>query len=130
MAGESELKKLLQNMNPELNDGVYVFCTLEEINDSLIPEAIGWFREREGMTVVLPKDKADELGFTYSFISAWITLNVHSSLEAVGLTAAVSKALTDAGISCNVIAAYYHDHLYVPLHEAERAMDVLRKITK
>jgi hypothetical protein len=91
-------------------------------------DLLGFFRENEGMTVILPKSNADDLGLPYSTVFAWITLSVHSSLEAVGLTAAVSHALTEAGISCNVVAAFYHDHLFVPVKDAARAMGVLRKM--
>ena len=66
----------------------------------------------------------------YSFVGAWITLNVHSALEAVGLTAAVSRALTEAGISCNVVAAYYHDHLFVPAEQGERALKILQDLAR
>jgi len=130
MPGETDLQKLLQNMNPELNEGEYVFCTLTEKDSPAISEAIGWFQEKEGATIVLPKYHADNLGIPYSFVAAWITLKVHSSLEAVGLTAAVSQALAHAGISCNIIAAYYHDHLFVPLEDTDRAMESLRNLTK
>jgi len=78
----------------------------------------------------LPKHQADDAALPYSMTCAWITLTVHSSLEAVGLTAAVSKALTNANISCNVIAAYYHDHIFVPAQDAQQAMDVLLQLTK
>jgi uncharacterized protein len=130
MTGETELKKLLQNMNPELNEGAYVFCTLDHKETPIIPvETIAWFHEREGMTVVLSKNQADKLGLTYANVFAWITLNIHSSLEAVGLTAAVSRALSQAGISCNMIAAYYHDHLFVPLESAHLALEILHNLT-
>lgn len=130
MAGETDLQKLLCGMNPELNAGEYVFCTLD-VNDMPADlKPLGWFHEKEGVTVVLPKTQADESGLSYSFVSAWITLNVHSALEAVGLTAAVSQALTYAGISCNIIAAYYHDHLFVPAADADRALEVLQNLTR
>jgi hypothetical protein len=67
-------------------------------------------------------------GFSFDYVAAWITLNVHSALEAVGLTAAFATALGQAGISCNVIAGYYHDHLFVGQADAERAMHVLRDL--
>ena len=76
--------------------------------------------------MVLPRLEADKAGLPYSFVAAWITLNVHSALEAVGLTAAVSQALALAGISCNVVAAYHHDHLFVPVSEARRALHILQ----
>ena len=80
--------------------------------------------------MILPKEKADAMNIPYSTTCAWITLTVHSSLEAVGLTAAVSKALTEANISCNIVAAFYHDHIFVPIADAPRAMDALFALTK
>jgi uncharacterized protein len=129
MVGETDLKKLIQNMNPRLNPGEYVFCTVERADVPTDWEPLGWFREQEGTTVIVPRSRADALGLSYSFGGAWITLNVHSALEAVGLTAAVSRALAQAGISCNIVAGYYHDHLFVPVHEANRALEMLRALT-
>lgn len=117
-------------MKPVFNAGQYVFCTLNSDDDLDVLQPLGMFREREGVTVVLPKEQADILSLPYSFVSAWITLMVHSALEAVGLTAAVSQSLAKAGISCNIIAGYYHDHLFVPVHEAERALGILKSISK
>ena len=85
---------------------------------------VGMFQEKEGITVILPREQADGLSLPYSLACAWITLTVHSSLEAVGLTAAISQALAEANISCNVVAAYYHDHLFIPIADADRAMEV------
>jgi hypothetical protein len=128
MSGETSLEKLLSSMSPRLNPGEFVFCTVE---DGLqIPAAgmLGSFREQEGLTVILERTRADALGLSYSYCAAWITLEVHSALEAVGLTAAFAGALGKAGISCNVVAAYYHDHIFVALQDAERAMQVLREL--
>jgi len=61
----------------------------------------------------------------YEFVAAWITLQVHSALEAVALTAAISHALTEAGVSANVVAGYTHDHVFVPLERADDAMRAL-----
>ena len=130
MIGEMNLDTLIREMKPELNAGKYVFCTLAPNDDISGLNPLGSFREREGVTVILPKDQADELGLPYSFVSAWITLTIHSSLDAVGLTAVVSQSLAKAGISCNIIAGYYHDHLFVPIHEAERALVILKSISK
>ncbi len=129
MNGETDLGSLLRDMKPELNAGEYVFCSVKA--DSLPPTAdpIGRFREPEGTALILPRDQADALGLSYSFVSAWITLTVHSALEAVGLTAAVSQVLAEAGISCNVVAAYFHDHLFVPVSEARRAVDLLQNLS-
>jgi hypothetical protein len=130
MSGEMNLNTLIREMKPERNAGEYVFCTLDLKDDPLNLKPLGWFREAEGVTVILPKEQADELGLSYSFVSAWITLTIHSSLDAVGLTAVVSQSLAKAGISCNIIAGYYHDHLFVPIHEAERALVILKSISK
>ncbi len=129
MKAESDLGSMLRCMKPELNFGEYVFCSVDA--DSLPPTAdpIGWFREPEGTTLILPRSQADALGLSYSFVSAWITLAVHSALEAVGLTAAVSQVLAEAGISCNVVAAYFHDHLFVPVREARRAVELLQNLS-
>lgn len=128
MAGETSLTTLLRSMSPQLNAGEYVFCTLV---DGQFPEGleiVGSFREQEGLTVILERSQAVRSGFGFDYVAAWITLNVHSALEAVGLTAAFASALGKAGISCNVIAGYYHDHLFVGQADAERAMQVLRDL--
>ncbi|SEN13061.1 hypothetical protein SAMN04487857_110120 [Pseudomonas sp. ok272] len=128
MAGETSLNTLLRSMSPQLNAGEYVFCTL---GDSPLPpgcDVIGSFREQEGLTVILERAQALKHGFSFDYVAAWITLNVHSALEAVGLTAAFATALGQAGISCNVIAGYYHDHLFVGQADASRAMSVLQQL--
>lgn len=128
MAGETSLTTLLRSMSPQLNAGEYVFCTLV---DGQFPEGleiVGSIREQEGLTVILERSQAERAGFGFDYVAAWITLNVHSALEAVGLTAAFASALGKAGISCNVIAGYYHDHLFVGQADAERAMQVLRDL--
>ncbi len=127
--GETDLKKLLRDMGAELNEGLYVFCTLDKKDIPIDLNPLGCFHEKEGWTVILPKDQADKAGLSYTCVSAWITLTIHSSLEAVGLTAAVSSVLAHAGISCNMVAAYYHDHLFVPLNEASRAMEILQSMS-
>ena len=113
MAGETNLQTLLKTMSPKLNEGDYVYCTVTTLNNIDPKEIIGLFKEDEGWTVILNKKLADNLGLSYTYISAWITLTIHSSLEAVGLTAAFATALGNEGISCNVVAAYYHDHIFV-----------------
>ena len=129
MTGEKSLAKLLKTMKPVHNPGEFVFCRVEHPNTIDINLAICLFKEQEATTVVLKKEIADHLGLEYSFIASWITLTVHSSLEAVGLTAAFSVALAEKGISCNVIAGYYHDHIFVPIADADRAMNVLLALT-
>ena len=128
MHGETDLDALIREMKPELNAGEFVFCTLTPNDNISGLNPLGSFREREGVTVILPKEQADELSLPYSFVSAWITLTVHSALDAVGLTAVVSQSLAQAGISCNIVAAYYHDHLFVPSKDADRALDILNSL--
>ena len=130
MPGETNLQKLLKGMKPKLNEGEYVFCVLDSSQAANALDPLCMFQETEGITVIIPKQQADDATLPYSNVCAWITLTVHSSLEAVGLTAAVSKALTEANISCNVVAAYYHDHIFVPLNDAERAMNALGKFSE
>ena len=129
MSGETNLQKLLKEMHPKLNEGEYVYCTVESKNDAAQLDPLGMFAEEESVTVILAKSKADALSLAYPMTFAWITLTIHSSLEAVGLTSAVAKALTEANISCNVVAAYYHDHIFVPLKDATRAMEVLQVLS-
>jgi len=129
MTGETDLNKILKSIRPKLNAGHYVFCVVNDLSRIDPSEIISTFREEEGITIVIKQELADQLNLTYSFIAAWITLTVHSSLEAVGLTAAFSSALSDEGISCNVIAAYYHDHIFVNKKDSEKTMDILRRLS-
>jgi hypothetical protein len=129
MTGETNLDKLLKTMNPKLNEGEYVFCTVNELSQFSFSDIILFFKEEEGFTIVVEKKLADNLHLEYTFIASWITLTVHSSLEAVGLTAAFSKALADENISCNVVAGYFHDHIFVDRKDAEKAMMVLESFS-
>lgn len=128
MTGETSLGALLRSMNPELNEGEYVLCTVADSKRVEGIEVVGSFREREGLTVILERSQAQQLGLDCDYVMAWITLTVHSSLAAVGLTAAFASALGQAGISCNVVAGFYHDHLFVGKDDALKAMDTLRAL--
>lgn len=130
MSGEKDLSILLKTMMPELNIGEYVFCTITPSTQVDQNDVILFFKEQEGNTVILKKEVADNLKLDYFFIASWITLTVHSSLNAVGLTAAFSKSLSDAGISCNVVAAFYHDHIFVDRNDTEKALKILNKFCK
>ena len=130
MTGETNLAALLKSMNPVLNEGEYVFCEIQESDAVDLSQAIYIFREKEGLTIVTKKEYADQLGLKYSFVSSWITLTIHSSLEAIGLTAEFTRALTEAKIACNVVAAYYHDHIFVAKKDGEPAMKVLLDFQK
>jgi uncharacterized protein len=125
MSGESDLRILLQTLKPHHNCGDYVFCTVENLSSINSDDVIMFFREQEGHTIIVRQDLADSVHLPYSFVAAWITLTVHSSLEAVGLTATISTALSKEGISCNVVAAFYHDHIFVDKKDASKALEIL-----
>jgi len=126
VTAERDLARLLAGMEPQMRPGEVVYVTRPTLTDDVT--AIAWVREDEGVTLVLDRGEADRMSFAYEFVAAMITLRVHSALEAVGLTAAVAGALTDAGIPCNVIAGYFHDHVFVPAEQGDRAMEVLRVV--
>jgi hypothetical protein len=130
MTGETSLPTLLRNMSPTLNDGEYVFCCLAGASPPADLQVLGSFREREGLSLILPRQQAERLGLEFDYTAAWITLEVHSALNAVGLTAAVASALADNGISCNVIAGYHHDHLFVAQADGQRAVAVLQQLAR
>ncbi|MCD0471405.1 ACT domain-containing protein [Flavobacterium sp. JAS] len=125
MSGEKDLEKLLKSMKPEHNLGDYVFCKVGKLENLDLNDVEMFFKEKEAITLILKKEIAERLNLEYSVVMSWITLTVHSSLEAVGLTAAFSKALSDNGISCNVVAAFYHDHIFVGTKDTEKAMGIL-----
>lgn len=114
-------------MAPVLREGDYVFCTLERARygDYSDADPIASFQEEEGLTLVMPRANADRAGLPYEGLFRCITLGVHSSLEAVGLTAAVARILANNGIAANVIAGYFHDHIFVQARFADRAIGLL-----
>ena len=132
MYGETNLKEMLSNLSPELLDGEFVFCSFENAqygeHANLQPFAV--VKEIEGLTFLIPKEKADEHNVKYASVFKGITLKVHSSLDAVGLTATFSKKLTEYGISANVIAGYYHDHIFVQSEKADKAMSAIRELSQ
>ncbi|TRO13244.1 ACT domain-containing protein [Ectopseudomonas mendocina] len=129
MSGETNLARLLQSMTPQLNPGQYVFCCVPAEYDCSGLQPIASLRETEGLSLVLPREAADAHNLSYDYVAAWITLEVHSSLAAVGLTASFSTALAQVGISCNVVAGFHHDHLFVPCERAEKALSTLRALS-
>lgn len=130
MSGEVDLTQLVQGMTPKLNSGEYVFVTVKDPSGISRRDMICEFKEKEGTSLVLEKSKADEFNLAYHFIASWITLQIHSSLEAVGLTALFSTELASHNISCNVIAGYYHDHIFVDKKDSKKAIKVLTNLSK
>ena len=128
MSGITDLDTLLQSMQPQLLETEWVFCSVKgRLGDYLALNPIATFMEPEGLTLVLEKLEATKAGLVFEQTFCQITLSVHSSLEAVGLTAAVAAKLTAKGISANVIAAYYHDHIFVPSAKASAALVALQE---
>jgi uncharacterized protein len=121
----SDLKGMLAGMEPVLNAGVWVYVV--SAGDLPVPlgDVVGMVREDEGVTLIVRAEVAEAAGLQPLFRAAWITLRVHSDLSGVGLTAAFAGALGAAGISCNVVAGAYHDHLFVAEGDAEAAMAAL-----
>ena len=120
-----DLQVLLKSMKLEQKSGDYVFCKVEKLENLNLDEIDMIFREQEAITLILKKETADKLNLEYSVVMSWITITVHSSLEAVGLTAAFSKALSENGISCKIVSAFYHDHIFVTKSDTREAMNIL-----
>ena len=126
MSGERDLGLLLASMRPVLVEGRFVFCTAPDVPEGLHP--VVTVREPEGTTIVVERDEADRAGLGYSYVAAMITLRVHSALDAVGLTAAVATELAAHGLSCNVVAGFFHDHLFVGYDDRQTAVDLLEAL--
>jgi hypothetical protein len=122
------LAALLASLEPELQPGVWVYAQLPTTARVSDLHALACFREAEGWTVVVAEETAQAAGLAVRFRAAWITLTVHSALEAIGLTAAFATALAEAGIACNVMAGVCHDHLFVPVAQGSAALTCLRTL--
>jgi len=123
---------MISGMAPTVQPGNYVFISTADpaLVELLIFQAMATFEENEGKSMLLPVDLAKKSGFSVDQPMSCITLNVYSSLEGVGLTAAVSAALGDNSIPCNMVAAFHHDHVFVPSEMCDRAMEVLTSLQK
>lgn len=117
-------------MHPKLLDGEFVFCTFPEktYGDLADLNPIASYLEDEGLSLLIKKSQADSANIRYESTFKGISLSVHSSLDAVGLTAAIATALAEHGIPANVVAAHFHDHIYVPANKAEIALKLLREL--
>ncbi|MFI8962909.1 ACT domain-containing protein [Streptomyces sp. NPDC053493] len=130
MSAERDLTRLVAGMRPELHDGRYVFTAVAGTAAPAGLAPVVTVAEREGLTLVVRQEDADAASLAYDYVAGWITLRVHSALDAVGLTAAVAGALADAGLSCNVVAGYHHDHLFVEHARAQEALAVLEDLAR
>lgn len=130
MQAKTNLKELIQSMSPKLHEGTYVFVSVPSIAGIPQDKLIAQFREEEGITLILSQGDADQFNLAYDYVAAWITLQVHSALEAVGLTAAFASELAEHNISCNVVAGYFHDHIFVAEADGLRALIVLEAMRK
>lgn len=130
MQGETDLAVLLKSMEPELDVREYIFCSAAETGHDISADA-AWavISEDEGKTFILQRKTADRYGILYESVFKKITLKIHSSLDAVGLTAKVSAKLAELGISANVIAGYYHDHIFVRSADSARALAGLQELS-
>jgi len=130
--GESNLNKLLTSMAPTVLPEEFVFCTIPDgkYGDYIDISPLASFSEAEGLTLVITKENAEILKLPYKSIFKGITLTIHSSLDAVGLTAAVSNILAKKNISANIIAGYYHDHIFVQIEKVDLAIKALNEFTK
>jgi hypothetical protein len=121
----ANLDELLRSLDPRLNPGAYVFVSLPEGQPFELSTAVAFIREAEGTSVVMDAAAAAAAGFAITQTYAWISLSVHSDLQAVGLTAALARALAAAKIACNVVAGARHDHVFVPADQAQAAVSAL-----
>lgn len=125
-SGETDLDNLIKNMQPVLEDEDLVFCSLSPARaEEYFVLCQGYYLEREGITVIIGKHLADLNDLAYDLVFKRITLNVHSSLAAVGFLARITEVLAAQGISVNVVSAYYHDHLYIQSNLAQAALETL-----
>lgn len=122
------LADMLEGLSPVMADDTYLFVTVPD--DHAADGAIGWFREAEGISLIMPRDAALTAGHADGSPMRMIMLQVHSSLDGVGLTATVAARLADRGIACNMVAAFHHDHLFVPAERADEALVILQQLQR
>ena len=130
MPGQTDLKKILESIDPYLVDESFIFMTtdqsLSSISNTLNP--IASFKENEGLSLVITQATADKNAITYDSVFSCISLGVHSSLESYGLISTISRELTQNNISTNVFSGYYHDHIFVQSEKADKALEIISKI--
>ncbi len=128
--GITNLDVLIKSMDPVLSGKTYYFCSFKKPDPALVKKSVGMFIEKEGMTLILEEqDVPKGKGMAVSNPHAFITLNVNSDLQAVGFLAALAPHLAEAGISINVVSAFYHDHLFVPKERGPEALEILKDLS-
>jgi hypothetical protein len=131
MTEETNLRKILQTLGPELSAESFVFSRVsEKLGRVLAPESLGFFREQEGVTLILPRELAEDHQLDYELVFRKITLTVHSSLAAVGLLAEVTRVLAARDVPVNVISGYAHDHLFILEKDVEAALKSLEELSE
>ena len=125
MSAERDLDTLQRHLSPRLHTETFVYCSFPDFRLPPGLDPLCTFREDEGLTAIVEQGAADRADIPHVFKARMITLTVNSSLEAIGLLASVATRLADAGIPCNAVAAYHHDHLFVPAELGEHALSVL-----
>ena len=125
MSGETDILKLLAGLDPKVDSQTYVFASLEKAETFIGLSPIMMFNEEEGVTGIIPLEKAEAAGIEFAFPCKKITLQIHSSLEAVGLIATISEALEEEDVPANVVSAFYHDHIFVPVDKVDDAMKAI-----
>lgn len=130
MSGELNLQALFKSLKASLIDGVYVFITLPRnaVPETVVPRMR--FEEAEGTTLIMLKSEAEAFGLKYEFPCRMITLDVHSSLEAVGFIAYIATQLAKHDMGVNPVSGFYHDHLFVPDGREQDALEILKEIAK
>jgi len=124
------LAKLLRSLSPQRQPGIHAFVVVPAGVDVVALQPLAMFNEAQGTTLIVDEQRARDAGLAVRFRAVWLTLTVQSDLHDVGLTAAVSGALAAAGIACNVVAAVHHDHLFVPVEQADAALAALKALQR
>jgi hypothetical protein len=130
MNGVRELTHLLKDAAPRLTEGEYVFVCVPDGPAALRLSPVGVFTEGEGITAICRREQAEAAGLDFDGVYRQLTLTVHSSLQAVGFLAAISGALAERGIPCNAVSAFYHDHIFVPAADADRALGAIAELSR
>jgi len=123
---------MISNMTPVLQPGHFVYISTQDptLTATLTNDAVSTFREEEGLSMLVPVQSAQNAGLSVDLPMRCITLNVYSSLEGVGLTAAVAAALGAHNVPCNMVAACHHDHVFVPSDKCDQALRVLKSLQR